>query len=89
MQIGDHRLDPVDALAILQNYAVNYADTVRFYDLAGNPGGHPGPGSGTSPANAVTLGDIGRLVAINAALSAEDVAMLMDANAAASSRPFP
>lgn len=83
MQIGDHRLDLVDALRILQNYAVNYADTVRFYDLAGNPGGHPGPDSGTSPANAVTLGDIGRLVAINAALSAEDVATLMDANAAA------
>lgn len=56
---------------------------MRFYDLARNRGGHPGPGSDTSLANAVTLGNIGRLIAINAGLSAQDVATLMDTNAAA------
>jgi hypothetical protein len=44
VQIADHKLDRDDALGILQEYAVNYAGTVRFYDLAGDPGGHPGPG---------------------------------------------
>jgi hypothetical protein len=67
LQIGDRELDRDYALGFLQNYAVDYADTVRFYDLAGNPGGHPGPDSAVSPTNAVTLSDIGRLVAINAA----------------------
>jgi hypothetical protein len=83
VQIGDHKLDRDDALGILQEYAVNYVGTVRFYDLAGDPGGHPGPGGDACPANAVTLGDIGRLVAINAALNAADVATLMDTDAAA------
>ena len=82
MQIGDYKLDPVDALKRLQDYAVNYAETVRFYDLAGNPEAIPAPAE-SSPANAVALGDIGRLVAINARLSAEDVATLMDTDAAA------
>lgn len=89
MQIGDYKLDPVDALGRLQHYAVNYADTVRFYDLAGNPEGPPGPGSNASLANVVTLGDIGRLVAINAGLSAEDVATLMDTDAAAEFEAVP
>lgn len=83
MQIGDHKLDLHDALGLLQDYAVRFPDTVRFYDLAGDPDGRPCSGSRVSPADAVTLGDIGRLVAINAALSAEDVATLMDADATA------
>jgi hypothetical protein len=84
LQIGDHKLDLPDALQLLQDYAVKFPDTVRFYDLAGDPDGRPGPGSNhVNPAVAVTLGDIGRLVAINAALSAEDVATLMDADATA------
>jgi hypothetical protein len=83
VQIGDHKLDRDNALGILQEYAVTYASTVRFYDLAGDPGGHPGPGSDACSASVVSLGDIGRLVVINAALSAADVATLMDADAAA------
>jgi Family of unknown function (DUF6308) len=81
LQIGDHKLDMHDALELLQDYAVKFPDTVRFYDLAGDPDGRPGSGSHVNPADAVTLGDIGRLVAINAALSAEDVATLMDTDA--------
>jgi hypothetical protein len=83
LQIGDHKLDPDDALGLLHDYAVTYPDTVRFYDLAGDPGGRPGPGTDASPVDAVTLGDIGRLVAINAGLRAADVATLMDTDAAA------
>jgi hypothetical protein len=83
VQIGDHKLDRDDAFRTLQEYAINYAGTVRFYDLAGDPGGYPGPGNDAGLANTVTLGDIGRLVAINAALSAADVATLMDPDAAA------
>jgi hypothetical protein len=83
VQVGDQSQDRDEALGILQEYAVNYADTVRFYDLAGDPGRHPGPGGDADLANTISLADIGRLVAINAAMSAADVAMLMDTDAAA------
>jgi hypothetical protein len=77
MQVGDRNVDLDQALEFLQAYAVEYADTVRFYDLAGDPDGQPGPRGAAAPVNAVTLGDIGRLVVINAGLSAGDVATLM------------
>lgn len=83
MQIGDHELDRDEASGILKDYAVTYAGTVRFYDLAGDPGGYPGSGGDACPANAVSLRDIGRLVTISAALGAADVATLMDVDAAA------
>jgi Family of unknown function (DUF6308) len=83
MRVGDHSLDRDNALGILHEYAVRYAGTVRFYDLAGDPDGYPGPAGDTYLADTVTLGDIGRLVVINAALSAPDVVMLMDTDAAA------
>lgn len=81
MIIGDHELKADRALELLQDYAAQYASTVRLYDLAGDADGRPGPGSGADPINAVTLGDIGRLVVINAGLSAGDVATLMDIDA--------
>jgi hypothetical protein len=56
---------------------------VRLYDLAGEPDGRPGPGGAADPVNAVTPGDIGRFVVINASLSADDVATLIDIDAAA------
>ena len=69
MQIGDHKLDLDDAFRILQEYAVIFMPgPCALYDLAGDPGGHPGPGNDPGLADTVTLGDIGRLVAINAAL---------------------
>ena len=83
MQVGDRDVDPDQALELLQAYAVKYADTVRLYDLAGDPDGQPGPGGAAAPVDAVTLGDIGRLVVINARLRAGDVATLMDIDAAA------
>jgi hypothetical protein len=83
MQVGDRDVDLDQALELLQAYAVEYADTVRFYDLAGDPDGQPGPGGAADPVDAVTLSDIGRLVVINAGLSAGDVATLMDIDAAA------
>ncbi len=83
MRLGDHEFGRDRALELLQHYAVNYANTVRFYDLAGDLEGRPGPGSGADPVNAVTLGDIARLVVINAGLAADDVATLMDIDAAA------
>jgi hypothetical protein len=82
MQIADHEFCLDRALELLLDYAVNYADTVRLYDLAGDPGGRPGPGSTADPVNAVTLADIGRLVVINADLRAADVVTLMDIDAA-------
>lgn len=81
MRIGDRDFDLDQALGLLQGYAVNYANTVRLYDLAGDPDGRPGPGGAAEPVNTVTLGDIGRLVVINAGLSADDVATLMDIDA--------
>jgi hypothetical protein len=85
MRIGDYEPGPGrdQALGLMRDYAVSYPDTVRFYDLAGYLDGSPGPGDGAEPVNAVTLGDIGRLVAINAGLAAGDVATLMDIDAAA------
>jgi hypothetical protein len=83
MQVGDRDVDLDQAFEFLEAYAVEYADTVHFYDLAGDPGGQPGPGGAADPVDAVTLSDIGRLVAINAGLSAVDVATLMDIDAAA------
>ena len=43
MQVGDRDVDLDQALELLQAYAVEYADTVRFYDLGGDPDGQPGP----------------------------------------------
>jgi hypothetical protein len=83
MIIGDHKFKPDWALELLQDYAVKYANTVRLYDLAGDTEGHPGPSGAAEPVNAVSLCDIGRLVVINAALAADDVATLMDIDAAA------
>jgi hypothetical protein len=82
MIIGDHELPPDKALGILNEYAARYASTVQFYDLAGDPDGCPGPGSGAEPVNAVSLGDVGRLVVINAGLAADDVATIMNIDAA-------
>lgn len=74
MQVGDRDVALDQAFELLQAYAVEYADTVRFYDLAGDPDGQPGPGGAADPVDAVTLSDIGRLVVINAGLSTGDVA---------------
>jgi hypothetical protein len=82
MRVADRDLDLGQALGYLREYAVTYANTVRLYDLAGDPDGRPGPGSAAEPVNAVALADIGRLVVINASLGADDVATLMDIDAA-------
>jgi hypothetical protein len=82
MRIGDHDVGRDRALQLLQDYAVDHADTVRLYDLAGNPEGQPGPGGAAEPVNAVSLADIGRLVVINAGLTGADVTTLMDIDAA-------
>jgi hypothetical protein len=82
VRIADYEFSPDQAFELLQGYAVKYPDTVRLYDLAGDPGGRPGPGSGADPVNAVTLADIGRLTVINANLRANDVATLVDIHAA-------
>jgi hypothetical protein len=82
MIIGDHEFPPDKALGILSDYAVHYASTVGLYDLAGDPDGYPGPGSGAEPVNAVSLSDVGRLVVINAGLAADDVATIMNIDAA-------
>lgn len=81
MIIGDHELTADRAVELLHDYATQYASTVRLYDLAGDADGRPGPGSAAEPVNAVTLGDIRRLVVINARLSADDVATLIDIDA--------
>jgi uncharacterized protein DUF6308 len=83
MRIGDHDVGRDRALQFLRDYAVDHADTVRLYDLAGDLEGRPGPGSAAEPVTAVSLADIGRLVVINAGLAAADVATLMDIDAAA------
>jgi Family of unknown function (DUF6308) len=83
MRIADSEFSPDQAFELLCGYAIDYADTVRFYDLAGDPEGRPGPGSSADPVNAVTLADIGRLVTINANLRARHVTRLMDIDAAA------
>jgi hypothetical protein len=80
MRIGD-QLSRDTALACLRSYAENYPQTIRFYDLAGDPDGRPGPGGGGDPVNKVTLADIGRLVAIGAKLAPEDVAKLLNVDA--------
>lgn len=82
MRLGDCQVSRDRALALLASYAVSHANTVRLYDLAGQEDGEPGPHGAASPANAVTLADIGRLVAINAGLAASDVAALVDVDAA-------
>jgi hypothetical protein len=82
MRIGDQDVSRDRALQLLQDYAVDHADTVRLYDLAGDLEGRPGPDSAAEPVNAVSLTDIGRLVVINARLAAADVATLMDIDAA-------
>jgi hypothetical protein len=89
MRFGDRELSRDRALAFLASYAVTHTDTVRLYDLAGDPDGWPGPSGGAEPINAVTLADIGRLVAINAGLAAEDVATLMDVDAGAEFKAVP
>ena len=43
MRIGDRDLDLDQAVELLQHYAVNYANTVRLYDLAGAPDGRRVP----------------------------------------------
>jgi hypothetical protein len=83
MIIGDHELKLDEAFKILHDYAIRYADTVRLYDLAGDIEGRPGPGGAAEPINAVTLGDVARVVVINASLAADDVATLLDVDAAA------
>lgn len=82
MRFGDCQVSRDRALALLAGYAVSHADTVRLYDFAGQEDGEPGPDGAARPANAVTLADIGRLVAINAGLAAADVAALVDVDAA-------
>ena len=82
VRIGDHGIGRDQALQLLQDYAVEHADTVRIYDLGGNLEGRPGPGGAAEPVSAVSLADIGRLVVINADLAAADVATLIDVDAA-------
>lgn len=79
VRIGDRKLTPDDALGILRDYAQRRASTVLWYDLAGDEGGHPGPGGAADPVNAVSLADTGRLVVINAGLSSGDVPALLSA----------
>ena len=81
VQIGDRELSRDAALAFLRNFAVTHAGTVYVYDLAGDRNGSPGPGGAAEPVNRVTLGDIGRLVVINAGLEADDVPRLLDVQA--------
>ncbi len=83
MRLGDDGRSRDEALGLLQSYAVTYPATVLFYDLAGDPDGRPGPGGAAEPVDGVTLGDIGRLVAIDAGLAAPDVGTLMGIGAAA------
>lgn len=83
MRIGDDKLALGRALELLHDYAVYYADTVRLYDLGGDPEGNPGPGGGAEPVDSVALSDIGRLVVMNAGIRANDVAALADVDAAA------
>lgn len=83
MIIGDHELKLDEAFEILHDYAIRYASTVCLYDLAGNVEGHPGSAGAAEPISAVTLGDVARLVVINASLAADDVATLLDVDAAA------
>jgi hypothetical protein len=82
MRIGDRELSRDTGLARLLNYARNYPDTIRFYDLAGDPDGSPGASGGAEPVNEVTLADIGRMVVIDAELRAEDVGKLLHVDAA-------
>jgi hypothetical protein len=83
VRLGDCEVDRDRALALLVGYALSRAETVRLYDLAGVEDGQPGPNGAARPVDAVTLSDIGRLVAINAGLAAADVAVLLDVDAAA------
>jgi Family of unknown function (DUF6308) len=78
MRIADRELSRATGLARLRRYAKKYPDTIRFYDLAGDPDASPGPGGAAEPVNEVTLADMGRLVVINAELRADDVGKLMD-----------
>ncbi len=82
MRIGDCVLSRDRTLTLLIDYAVPYSAAVDLYDLGGDLGGRPGPCGAAEPADSVTLADIGRLVVINAALAAEDVATLIDVDAA-------
>lgn len=77
------------ALALLTGCAISYADTVRLYDLAGDPDGQPGQAGAARPVNAVALADVGRLVAVNAGLAAANVATLLDVTAAAEFAAMP
>jgi hypothetical protein len=83
MRVGDRIVNRERAIAILADYAVQFNATVRLYDLGGEPDGRPGRGSAAAAADSVTLADIGRLVVINAALTADDVATLIEVDAAA------
>jgi Family of unknown function (DUF6308) len=78
MRIADRELSRETGLARLRKYASKYPDTIRFYDLAGDPGASPGPDGAAEPVNEVTLADIGRLVVINGNLRPDDVGKLMD-----------
>jgi len=78
MRIADRELSRQTGLARLRRYASKYPDTIRFYDLAGDPDASPGPYGAAEPVNEVTLADMGRLVVIDANLRADDVGKLMD-----------
>ena len=79
MRIGDHHLPPDEARAIVCRYARDHADTVLYFDLAGDPDSHPGPDGAAEPADKVTLADLGRLVIIDARLNAGDAPVLLRA----------
>src|SRR6266567_4266091 len=82
MRIADRELSRETGLARLRRYASKYPDTIRFYDLAGDPDARPGPDGAAEPVNEVTLADLGRLVVINGNLRADDIGKLMDVRTA-------
>jgi Family of unknown function (DUF6308) len=78
MRIASHQVSHERLVDLLRRYARRHPDTILFYDLGGDA--HAVPGSGingaASPANEVTLADVGRLVVINARLDPDDVRKL-------------
>jgi len=71
LNVADRKLSKDKARDCLVAYAQELPATVRYYDYAGDTTQLPG-GS-----DDVVLADVGRLVIINARLSADDVAELL------------
>jgi len=70
MTFAGHDVEEAQAVASLRRYADEHPATVAWYDYAGTD-------APPIAANGVQLADIGRLVVINAQLSADDVPALL------------